>query len=60
MCSPITTAGPRSSGSCPTGLTGYDTLQEGLAVLSEYLVGGLSRPRLRLLGGEGGGGAFAR
>jgi uncharacterized protein (TIGR02421 family) len=31
------------------GLTGYDTLQEGLAVLSEYLVGGLSRPRLRLL-----------
>jgi uncharacterized protein (TIGR02421 family) len=32
-----------------SGLTGYDELQEGLAVLSEYLVGGLSRPRLRLL-----------
>jgi uncharacterized protein (TIGR02421 family) len=32
-----------------TGLAGYDALQEGLAVLSEYLVGGLSRPRLRLL-----------
>ena len=32
-----------------TGLAGYDCLQEGLAVLSEYLVGGLSRPRLRLL-----------
>lgn len=32
-----------------TGLAGYDDLQEGLAVLAEYLVGGLSRPRLRLL-----------
>ena len=32
-----------------TGLAGHDCLQEGLAVLSEYLVGGLSRPRLRLL-----------
>ena len=32
-----------------SGLAGYDALQEGLAVLSEYLVGGLSRPRLRLL-----------
>ena len=31
------------------GLAGYDALQEGLAVLSEYLVGGLSRPRVRLL-----------
>ena len=31
------------------GLAGYNTLQEGLAVLAEYLVGGLSRPRLRLL-----------
>jgi uncharacterized protein (TIGR02421 family) len=29
-----------------TGLAGYDELQEGLAVLSEYLVGGLSRSRL--------------
>jgi uncharacterized protein (TIGR02421 family) len=35
-----------------TGLAGYDSLQEGLAVLSEYLVGGLSRPRLRLLAGR--------
>jgi uncharacterized protein (TIGR02421 family) len=32
-----------------TGLAGYDELQEGLAVLAEYLVGGLSLPRLRLL-----------
>jgi uncharacterized protein (TIGR02421 family) len=32
-----------------SGLAGYETLQEGLAVLAEYLVGGLSRPRLRLL-----------
>jgi uncharacterized protein (TIGR02421 family) len=32
-----------------SGLAGYDALQEGLAVLAEYLVGGLSRPRLRLL-----------
>jgi uncharacterized protein (TIGR02421 family) len=31
------------------GLPGYDELQEGLAVLAEYLVGGLSRPRMRLL-----------
>ncbi len=31
------------------GLAGYESLQEGLAVLSEYLVGGLNRPRLRLL-----------
>jgi uncharacterized protein (TIGR02421 family) len=32
------------------GLPDYDELQEGLAVLAEYLVGGLTRPRLRLLG----------
>ena len=32
-----------------SGLAGYESLQEGLAVLAEYLVGGLSRPRLRLL-----------
>ncbi len=31
------------------GLPGYDELQEGMAVLAEYLVGGFSRPRLRLL-----------
>jgi uncharacterized protein (TIGR02421 family) len=31
------------------GLAGYDGLQEGLAVLSEYLVGGLSRTRMRIL-----------
>jgi uncharacterized protein (TIGR02421 family) len=31
------------------GLAGYEALQEGLAVLSEYLVGGLSRPRVRML-----------
>jgi uncharacterized protein (TIGR02421 family) len=32
-----------------SGLAGYEPLQEGLAVFAEYLVGGLSRPRLRLL-----------
>ena len=32
-----------------TGLARYDELQEGLAVLSEYLVGGLRSDRLRLL-----------
>ena len=31
------------------GLADYDELQEGLAVLAEYLVDGLSRARLRLL-----------
>jgi uncharacterized protein (TIGR02421 family) len=31
------------------GLAGYDELQEGLAVLTEYLVNGLSPPRVRLL-----------
>jgi uncharacterized protein (TIGR02421 family) len=31
------------------GLAGYEELQEGLAVLAEYLVGGLTTPRLRLL-----------
>jgi len=35
-----------------TGLAGYEALQEGIAVLAEYLVGGLSRPRLRLLAGR--------
>ena len=32
-----------------TGLAGYEAFQEGLAVMAEFLVGGLSRPRLRLL-----------
>ena len=32
-----------------TGLAGYEELQEGLAVLAEYLVAGLSGPRLRTL-----------
>jgi len=35
-----------------TGLPDYEELQEGLAVLAEYLVGGLTRPRLRLLAGR--------
>jgi len=35
-----------------TGSAGYEELQEGIAVLAEYLVGGLSRPRLRLLAGR--------
>jgi uncharacterized protein (TIGR02421 family) len=34
------------------GLPDCEELQEGLAVLAEYLVGGLSRPRLRLLAGR--------
>lgn len=32
-----------------SGLAGYEELQEGLAVLSEYLVDGLSRARMRQL-----------
>lgn len=32
-----------------TGLAGYEVLQEGLAVLSEFLVGGLSAERMRTL-----------
>ncbi len=32
-----------------TGLAGYDETQEGLAVMAEYLVGGLSLPRMRVL-----------
>jgi uncharacterized protein (TIGR02421 family) len=32
-----------------TGLAGYGALQEGLAVLAEYLVGGLTRSRVRTL-----------
>ncbi|MDD9975966.1 MAG: flavohemoglobin expression-modulating QEGLA motif protein [Candidatus Poribacteria bacterium] len=35
-----------------TGLAGYEEMQEGIAVLSEYLVDGLSLPRLRLLAGR--------
>jgi uncharacterized protein (TIGR02421 family) len=35
-----------------TGLAGYEALQEGLAVLSEFLAGGLNRSRLRLLAGR--------
>lgn len=31
------------------GLPGYDELQEGLAVLAEYLVGGLNAERMRVL-----------
>lgn len=31
------------------GLAGYDEFQEGIAVLAEYLVGGLTAPRLRVL-----------
>ena len=35
-----------------SGLAGYDPLQEGIAVLAEAFVGGLSRPRVRLLLGR--------
>lgn len=34
------------------GLAGYETLQEGLAVVAEYLAGGLDGNRLRLLAGR--------
>ncbi|HET8838869.1 MAG TPA: tyrosine/phenylalanine carboxypeptidase domain-containing protein [Flavobacteriaceae bacterium] len=34
------------------GLANYDPLQEGLAVLSEYLVGGLTANRMRILAGR--------
>ena len=34
------------------GFAGSDELQEGIAVLAEYLVGGLSAPRFRLLAGR--------
>ncbi len=34
------------------GMAGYEALQEGLAVLSEYLVGELQASRLRLLAGR--------
>jgi uncharacterized protein (TIGR02421 family) len=34
------------------GLAGYEELQEGLAVLAEYLVGGLSERRMRVLAGR--------
>lgn len=32
-----------------TGLSGYEGVQEGLAVLAEYLAGGMTRERLRLI-----------
>ena len=35
-----------------SGLAGYDPLQEGIAVLAEAFVGGLSPPRVRLLLGR--------
>jgi len=34
------------------GLADYDPLQEGIAVMSEYLVGGLTANRLRILAGR--------
>lgn len=35
-----------------SGLAGYDELQEGLAIMSEYLTGGLTANRLRSLAGR--------
>ena len=35
-----------------SGVPGYEELQEGLAVLAEYIVGGLTNNRLRLLAGR--------
>lgn len=34
------------------GLAGYEELQEGMAILSEFLIGGLSAPRFRQLAGR--------
>ena len=34
------------------GLAGYESLQEGLAVLAEFLSGGLTRARMRILAGR--------
>lgn len=42
------------------GLAGYDGLQEGLAVLAEYLVGGLSRLRIRILAAGRRGTSYAQ
>lgn len=39
-------------GQLSIGLTDYDTLQEGLAVMAEYLVGGLTANRMRTLAGR--------
>jgi len=35
-----------------SGLAGYEGAQEGLAVLAEYLAGGMTVPRLRLIAGR--------
>lgn len=35
-----------------TGFAGYDEFQEGIAVLTEHLVGGLSASRMRILAGR--------
>ncbi|MBZ0185397.1 MAG: flavohemoglobin expression-modulating QEGLA motif protein, partial [Candidatus Obscuribacterales bacterium] len=35
-----------------TGLVGYDEVQEGLAVMAEFLAGGLTPKRLRILAGR--------
>lgn len=35
-----------------SGLAGYEGVQEGLGVFAEWAVGGLTRPRLRLLAGR--------
>ncbi|MGV6875499.1 flavohemoglobin expression-modulating QEGLA motif protein [Pseudochelatococcus sp. B33] len=35
-----------------SGLAGYEGVQEGLAVLAEYLAGGMTRERLRLIAGR--------
>lgn len=35
-----------------TGLAGYEGMQEGLAVFSEYLAGGMTRERLKLIAGR--------
>lgn len=44
--------GRQPFGQLRSGLAGYERLQEGLAVLSEYLAGGLSSSRARVLAGR--------
>ena len=46
---PISMVRRRGCGMFCSGLAGYEGMQEGLAVLAEYLVGGMTAARLRLI-----------
>ena len=49
MCSPIGTEIRNPLSSWPSALPSYEETQEGLAVLAEYVVGGLDPRRMRVL-----------